>query len=162
VEFALVTAAGHTRIYAGDGSEDPGGVVLRADDADVPATSLVDASGNNTAAWQSLSSATTTNPGYASYQYCSGQCNYDNVLIADRAHPDTVWIAGVTFYDDVGLGAVGTANRSNGRAVMRSTDAGVTFRDATNGADDPLYNGSHPDLHAIALSPTNPDVAFVG
>jgi hypothetical protein len=164
VEFALVRAGSpsHTRIYAGDGSQNPGGKVFRADNADVPALSLVTAGGANTAAWQALSSANSASPGFASNNYCDGQCDYDNVLTADPAHPDTVWIGGVTFYDDVGFSAPGTANRSNGRAVMRSTDAGATFRDATNGRDDALYNGSHPDLHAIALSHTNPGVAFVG
>src|SRR5207244_12763878 len=52
-------------------------------------------------------------------------------------------------------------HRSNGRAVMRSTDAGASFTDMTDDAQArPL--GMHPDQHAIVFSPRNPDVAFVG
>ena len=68
----------------------------------------------------------------------------------------------MTFYDDVGFGSAGTRGRSNGRAVMRSTNSGVGFTDATSGAQDPLYTGTHPDLHAVALNPQDPKVAFVG
>jgi hypothetical protein len=49
---------------------------------------------------------------------------------------------------------------SNGRAVMRSTNAGVSFSDMTNDArDTPL--GMHPDQHAIIFNPKQPGQALV-
>src|SRR5260370_18080066 len=52
------------------------------------------------------------------------------------------------------------ANRpSNGRAVQRSTDKGVDFTDMTI---DLSHNLSlHPDQHAIAATPFNPDIVFI-
>jgi hypothetical protein len=49
--------------------------------------------------------------------------------------------------------------RSNGRAVLRSTDDGVNFTDMTN---DVQFNGMHPDQHALVFDPADPDTAFVG
>ena len=39
---------------------------------------------------------------------------------------------------------------SNGRAVIRSADAGRSFTDMTN---DSAGNGLHPDQHALVLAP---------
>jgi hypothetical protein len=50
---------------------------------------------------------------------------------------------------------------SNGRAVQRSTDAGVTFTDMTNDTQSPPL-GMHPDQHSIVFAGSNPDVAFAG
>ena len=46
------------------------------------------------------------------------------------------------------------------RAVMRSTDAGVSFTDMTNDDEDPPL-GMHPDQHAIVFA-SNPNIAIVG
>ena len=49
--------------------------------------------------------------------------------------------------------------RSNGRAIQRSEDAGVNFTDMTidtNGVS------LHPDQHAIASTPFNPNIVFIG
>ena len=51
--------------------------------------------------------------------------------------------------------------RSNGRAVIRSTDAGATFTDMTNDAGGPP-TGMHPDQHAMAFDPAHPDIWFIG
>ena len=46
---------------------------------------------------------------------------------------------------------------SNKRAVVFSTDAGVTGTDMTMDATDPLHpNGLHPDQHALVTNPSNP------
>src|SRR5947199_9532279 len=66
--------------------------------------------------------------------------------------PGTVYIGGAMQYGEI-------ANRSNGRAVQRSADAGVNFTDMTidtNGVS------LHPDEHAIAATPFNPDIVFIG
>lgn len=49
---------------------------------------------------------------------------------------------------------------SNGRAVQRSTDAGVDFTDMTDDAQStPL--GMHPDQHAVTFAPNNSGIAFL-
>jgi hypothetical protein len=52
---------------------------------------------------------------------------------------------------------------------MRSTDAGVHFTDMTADATGsptplgpPFYEQMHPDQHALAFDPANPNIAFVG
>src|SRR3954452_21822679 len=58
--------------------------------------------------------------------------------------------------------------RSNGRAVMRSTDAGVSWTDMTADTEGQLepgrhqYEQMHPDQHAIVFDPTDTKIAFVG
>lgn len=48
---------------------------------------------------------------------------------------------------------------SNGRAVLRSTNGGVSFTDMTNDArTHPV--GIHPDQHALVFDPANPDGFF--
>jgi hypothetical protein len=48
--------------------------------------------------------------------------------------------------------------RSNGRAIQRSEDAGVDFTDMTI---DTQGISLHPDQHAIATTPLNPNVVFI-
>ena len=49
--------------------------------------------------------------------------------------------------------------RSNGRAVLMSMDAGATWTDVTG---DVGGESMHPDQHALAFVPGNPDQFFVG
>jgi hypothetical protein len=66
--------------------------------------------------------------------------------------PDEVWLGGAMQYSEIF-----TAHPpSNGRAVQRSTNAGVSFTDMTN---DTQNLGMHPDQHAIAFAG---DTTFVG
>lgn len=65
--------------------------------------------------------------------YCATQCDYDNVVVADPAHPDTVYVGGQYSY----------ATGSGG--IYRSMDGGKTWRS--------LGLDLHPDFHAIALQP---------
>ena len=50
---------------------------------------------------------------------------------------------------------------SDGRAVVRSTDGGTSWTDMT-GDNRTDFEDMHPDEHAIAFAPGNPDLAFVG
>jgi hypothetical protein len=50
---------------------------------------------------------------------------------------------------------------SNGRAVMRSTDAGVSFTDMTRDSQNPP-GGMHPDQHVLVFNPKNPDQVLAG
>src|SRR2546427_1661782 len=78
-------------------------------------------------------------------------------IASPPGHPDAVWIGGSMQYNEIF-----TANPpSNGRAVQRSTDAGVNFTDMTDDAQSPPL-GMHPDQHIIAFAPGNPDIAFLG
>jgi hypothetical protein len=170
--FALTTKNGHTRMYVGDGGgnggppSQPGAMVWRNDNMDRPASELV-VGGLNARGWRNLSSANSASPRYASYNYCTGQCWYDNVIYTPKGHPDTVFVLGSYSYSEQ-LGS-GGSGLSNGRGVLRSTTAGDpdednnnrTFTDVTADASAP-QNGIHPDQHALVFLPSNPDVWWEG
>ena len=157
-EFDLVDMGSATRVYLGDSSDDLAYSVLwRTDNASVPANQLL--SGTSNVGWTLLSSPTNGTPGFGSYFFCHFQCGYDMFVESPPGQPDTVWIGGAMNYDE--LPVFGGNGRSNGRAVMRSTDAGASFTDMTNDNQNPSL-GMHPDQHAIVFDPDNPDVAFVG
>ncbi len=153
-EFALAPNGDKLRIYVGD-TDGKAADLYRVDDANVPAAKLTDGSKN--AGWLKLSNSTRGTTGFASYNYCDPQCSYDMPIASPPGHPDTVWIGGSMQYSEIF-----TANPpSNGRAVQRSTDAGVSFTDMTNDMQSPPL-GMHPDQHAIAFAPGNPNIAFLG
>src|SRR5438874_7231099 len=157
---------GKTRIYAGDGANSSTGTAFyRADDATQTASGLFDGT-NNTAAWKNLTSSDRTNPYYATFNYCTGQCVYDNFVVSPPGHPDEVYVGGSYQYGEYGF-------RSNGRAVLRSTNAGEKFTDMTwDATTDPAPagsccdptpyapNGIHPDQHALVVNPNNTGMFF--
>ena len=105
-----------------------------------------------------MSSSTDGTPGYGSYNFCEGQCYYDMVVSSPPGKPNQVFLSGSMNYNE--LQAFGGPGNSNGRAVVRSTDAGVHFTDMTNDAQ-PQPNGLHPDQHALAFAPgSNGNVFF--
>src|SRR5262245_603453 len=152
---------GKTRIYAGDGANRPTGTALyRTDDATQAASGLFDGT-LNTAAWKVLTSSDRTNPYYATFNYCTTQCVYDNLVVSPPGHPDEIYVGGSYQYSEYGF-------RSNGRAVVRSTDAGEHWSDMTWDATtepnsppnccnpNPIApNGFHPDQHALVVNPNN-------
>ncbi|MEA2382076.1 MAG: hypothetical protein QOH72_2047 [Solirubrobacteraceae bacterium] len=173
-EFDLATITGGngpvTRAYVGDSSDDEGiSELWRSDKVDLPAAKLV-ATGKNASPWKLLSSPDPGSRGFSSYRFCQDQCGYDMGVYADPANPDTVILIGSMNYDE--LEVFGGNQRTNGRAVIRSTDAGVSFNDMTNdatvrpGADTSLLAGGvfgmHPDQHALAFDPFNTRFFFVG
>jgi hypothetical protein len=158
-EFAVTIKNGKTRIYATNGSQGapsfPYAALFRNDDA----SALVQ--GNpNVALWKKLTSNVNGTPGYATFDFCTGQCWYDQDVATPPGQPDTVFVIGSYTYGEAGL-------RSNARAVVRSTTAGEpdpannnrTFTDMTWDAESPPY-GIHPDQHEIAFNPSNPDIWF--
>ena len=158
-EYDLVDmGGGATRIYLGDSSDDLGySAMFRIDDANVPAAQLHSHHAN--AGWLSLSSRKNGTPGYGSYGFCGYQCGYDMFVASPPGQADTVWIGGQMRYGELLI--FDGSGRSNGRAVMRSTDAGATFTDMTNDARTPAL-GMHPDQHSIVFSAENPDIAIAG
>ncbi|GCE07260.1 hypothetical protein KDAU_45890 [Dictyobacter aurantiacus] len=153
-EFSLAPMGQKLRIYVGDTGSAPADF-YRVDDANVPAATLTD--GTNNPGWIKLSNSTPGTPGYSSYNYCSGQCSYDMPVASPPGRPDNVWIGGQMQYGEI----TPTGAPSNGRAVQRSTNAGVSFTDMTDDTQSPPL-GMHPDQHAIAFDPNNPDIAFLG
>ena len=151
---------GFTRMYVGDGNAGTNAARLyRTDDA-VHATN---ASFTDLTALQQASSAPNQTIGY-----CSSQCWYDNVVYSPPGQPSVVYLGGSYDYGNFGF-------RNNGRAFIRSTDAGVTFTDMTWDATtkptppgtccqpNPIApNGQHPDSHAIVELPGNNGAFFGG
>lgn len=152
IEFALAPLhSGPTRIYLGDSTyfDDTVSGLLRTDNA---------TAANPT--WVSLSDPTAGTPGYGSYNFCHRQCSYDMVVSSPPGRPNIVLLSGSMNYAE--LQAFGGPGSSNGRAVVRSTDAGVHFTDMTNDAQA-RPNGLHPDHHALVFAPgSGGDVFFSG
>lgn len=138
---AVVLPNGKTRLYLGDGTAFDGGKaglisgLFRTDDARAAAVSFT-----------ALSSATPGTDGYDSYNFCQAQCSYDIAVTASSEAPDEVFLSGSMNYGEI----FAAHKPSNGRAVIRSTDAGRSFTDMTN---DKAGNGLHPDQHDLALVP---------
>ena len=153
-------AGGFTRMYVGDGNAGTNAARLyRTDDA-VTAT---DASFTDLTALQQASSAPNQ-----TLNYCTSQCWYDNVVYSPPGKPDVVYLGGAYDYNFYG-------GRNNGRAFLRSSNAGVTFTDMTWDATtnptppgtccqpNPIApNGQHPDSHAIVEVPNTDSAIFGG
>jgi hypothetical protein len=135
-------ADGKTRMYVAEGHVNAGGQysrLFRSDDVASGVPAFVDLTSNNPA-----------NAGYGSFNYCTGQCWYDNFVMTPAGNPDIVYLLGSYQYGETG-------EISNGRGVLLSTDAGVSFTDLTMDATDPIHpNGIHPDQHAVVVNPGNP------
>ncbi len=153
-EFSLAPNGANLRVYVGDtGGNNAGSTrpadFYRVDNANVSAATLL---GGNNGGWTKLSNSKNGTPGFASYNYCSTQCTYDMPVYCPPGAPSTVYIGSSMQYSELG-------GRSNGRAIQRSEDAGVNFTDMT--IDTPGVS-LHPDQHAIASTPFNPDIVFIG
>jgi uncharacterized repeat protein (TIGR01451 family) len=74
--------------------------------------------------------------------YCGQQCFYDNVIEADPKNPDVVFAAGQFNY------AAGSGG------IYRSDDGGQTWKD--------MGYDQHPDFHALAFNPANPEQVLIG
>jgi hypothetical protein len=155
-------------MYVGDGnsSQTPANRarLYRTDDA-VTATN---ASFTDLTAVQEASSAPNQTLNYCGDPAIGGaQCWYDNVVYSPPGKPDVVYLGGAYSYATYG-------SRNNGRAFIRSTNAGVAFTDMTWDATtnptpagsccqpNPIApNGMHPDSHAIVEIPGT-DAAIFG
>jgi hypothetical protein len=147
-EFDVVQLGGETRMYVGVG----GGTAtarFRRNDAvrNAPVATVA-------ASWIDLTSSSVANAaGYSSFGYCDPQCSYDNyVYVPPGADPNTVYLLGDNEYNENNY----VSGRSNGRAVLLSTNAGVSFTDMTEDASDDTYPVAlHPDHHALVTNPSN-------
>jgi hypothetical protein len=155
---------GFTRMYvgAGNGSASAANIahLYRTDDA----VNATDATFTDLTALQQASSAPNQTIGY-----CRTQCWYDNVVYSPPGKPEVVYLGGAYDYENYGF-------RNNGRAFIRSTDAGLTFTDmtwdattnpTTPGSYASIYpglpiapNGQHPDSHGIVELPGTNSAIF--
>jgi hypothetical protein len=166
--FAPVKLAnGKTRVYLADASGGGGTAaeVFRVEDASQPAATLT---ASNNAAWTRISNPTAGTPGNAVHNYCNtplvgSQCTYDMYVMSPAEKPDMVIVGGLMHYEElkpyVNQAATVVGQRSNGRAVLMSQDAGATWTDVTG---DVGGESMHPDQHALAFVPGNPDQWFAG
>jgi hypothetical protein len=149
-EFSLAPNGSNLRIYVGDSSSAPA-TFWRVDNANVAVATLF--TGGTNGGWMKLSNSTPGTSGFSSFNYCTGQCTYDMPVYSPPGAPDIVYIGGAMQYDEIF-----TAHApSNGRAVQRSEDKGVNFTDMTI---DTHGLSRHPDQHAMAATPFNPDILF--
>jgi hypothetical protein len=147
---------GKTRLYVYDGRNEvpsPTGLVdasriLRTDDARAA-----------TPAFTMLSSPTRGTPGFSSFDICAQQCSYDMPIAVAPTNPDLVMIGGQTQYGE--LPPYAGADKSNGRNIMLSRNAGVLFTDMSGEAKDP-FEANHPDVQILAFHPKNEKILFIG
>jgi hypothetical protein len=147
-EFDIVALAnGATRMYVGVGGG--GSLSARVYRSDSVRT--------GTPTFTNLTNNTSTG-------YCDPQCNYDDYVYVPKKQdgsavdPDTVYVIGANRYDETGgnLNPPVAPGTSNGRAVLLSTNAGVSFTDMTYDAADNLQpHGIHPDQHSIVTNPND-------
>jgi hypothetical protein len=137
-------ANGDSRMYVHEGNQ--GQQFARLSRSDDVATGVP--------TFVNLTSTNVADTGWAFYNLCSpgapgtGQCWYDLFVTASDANPDLVYAGGSYSYGQT------VANK---RAVVLSTDAGVTGTDMTFDGTDMLHpNGLHPDQHDLVVNPNNP------
>jgi hypothetical protein len=158
---------GFTRMYVGDGNSSQTAAnrarLYRTDDA-VTATN---ASFTDLTAVQEASGVPNQTLNYCGDPAIGGaQCWYDNVVYSPPGKPDVVYLGGAYSYATYGF-------RNNGRAFLRSSNAGVTFTDMTWDATtnptppdtccqpNPIApNGMHPDSHAMVEIPGTDSAIF--
>src|SRR2546428_9186644 len=116
-EFAATALdATHTRMYLGDGANSSTLTAFyRSDNVTRPVSELFN--GTNNVGWKNLTSSDRLNPYYATFNFCTGQCVYDNFVVTPPGHPDEVFLGGSYQYGENGF-------RSNGLGGLRLTDAG--------------------------------------
>jgi len=149
-EFSLAPNGANLRVYVGDTGNGFSADFYRVDNSNVTAATLF--TGGTNGGWMKLSSPANGTPGFASQNYCLTQCSYDMPVFSPPGAPGIVYIGGASQYGELG-------GRSNGRDIQRSEDAGVNFTDMTV---DSQGVSLHPDQHAIASVPTNPNIVFIG
>jgi len=151
-EFAVTPiTGGFTRMYVGDGND---------------GTDLARFYRTDDAAGAAVFTDMTTSQ---NIDYCDGQCWYDNVVYSPPGKPGVVYLGGSFSYGSYGLS-------TNGRAFIRSADAGASFTDMTwDATTNPLppgqccatgnttaAHGQHPDSHAIVEIPGTDSAIFGG
>ena len=145
---------GDTRMYVGEGHTNAGSQYSRLFRSDSVRT--------GTPTFSDLTSSNPADPGYGSFNYCTGQCWYDNFVYTPPGSPDIVYLGGSNQYDE--NDPFTPVNWiSNGRGLVMSQDAGVSWNDLTYDGTDFLYPfGIHPDHQTLVTNPNDPLQFFEG
>jgi hypothetical protein len=155
-EFAVATTPdGHTRMYQTEGDTFPANPFSRLWVAEAVETGAP--------VFTQKTSSNIADPGYATWNFCTGQCWYDQRVFSPPGYPDMVFVQGSYSYNE-------DHSLSNARGLLLSTDGGKTFTDETDAAllpdgtlgTDASHVGLHPDQHAFAVNPNNPNQFFEG
>ena len=140
------------RMYVTDGSigaPNPPAAFWRTDNSRQPAGSLLGSqAGGQTApagngnpfgvyypGWQKLTSSSLSSPYYATNNFCTGQCWYDQDVHTPAGRPDEVYVLGSYLYGELPCYTTGVgcgSGVSNGRGVLYSTTAGDPLPSALN------------------------------
>ncbi len=161
-EFAVTRLAnGNTRMYVGDGNSVDSDAAASC--PSLACRARFYRTNDARAATPTFTDLTTTQ----NIGYCTAQCWYDNVVYSPPGKPDVVYLGGSYSYGSYG-------STTNGRAFIRSADAGASFADMTwDATTNPTPagnccqpnavapNGQHPDSHAIVEIPGS-DAAIFG
>src|SRR5919204_780809 len=135
---------GDTRMYIGEGNT--GAIVNKV--VQYSRVFRSDRVQSGTPTWLDLTSSNPADSRWGSYNYCGGQCWYDNFVVTPRGNPDLVYVGGSYGYGEP---------YANHRAVVLSTDAGMSWNDMTADGTDPVHpNALHPDQHVLVTNPNNP------
>jgi hypothetical protein len=146
--IAVTTLAnGKTRAYVGEGhTGSPASEYSRVFRSDDVATGAP--------VWGDLTSADPADSRWGTFNFCTGQCWYDNFVYTPKGHPDIVYVGGSYSYGEP---------YANHRGVVMSDDAGQTWYDQTADGTDPVHpNALHPDQHVLVTNPSNPYQFFEG
>jgi hypothetical protein len=137
---------GNTRMYVGEGN------VCPPQPCDYSRLSRSDSVATGAPVFTQLTSDNPATPAWHSFNFCTGQCWYDNFVYTPPGHPDVLYAGGSYLYGE---------NVANHRGVLRSTNAGMTFNDVTYDGTDVVHpNGIHPDQHRLVTNPRNPGQFF--
>jgi len=152
-EFAVTTTPdGHTRMYQGEGDSGPSAATPSCPFCPnyFSRFYVADAVESGSPTFVEKTSRNVADLGYATFNFCTGQCWYDQRVVSPPGHPDMVYLQGSFTYNE-------SHNLSNARAVLLSQDGGNTFTDLTDAAigTDAHHDGLHPDQHALVVNPNN-------
>ncbi len=137
---------GDTRMYLSEGHTGSGGQFSRVFRSDSVRT--------GSPAWVNLTSSDPADPRWGTFNFCTGQCWYDNFVTTPAGYPDIVYVGGSYSYGE---------RFANHRAVVLSTNAGASWTDMTADSTDPVHpNALHPDQHFLVTNPSNPAQFFEG
>src|SRR5207237_3950839 len=129
-EFALATTPdGHTRMYQTSGDSGPSAATVSCPNCPNYCSIffVANAVGSGVQTLVDKTSPNIADIGYDTYNFCTLQCWYDQLVSSPAGNPDMVFVMGSYVYnEDHGL--------TNARALLLSTDGGNTFTDETDDA----------------------------
>ena len=155
-EFAVATTPdGHTRMYQTEGDTCTVSSTNPCTDPAAPSGFsrffVADAVESGSPTFTLKTSTNPADPGFATWNFCTGQCWYDQRVVSPPGYPNMVYIQGSYNYNE-------DHRITNARGVVLSQDGGNIFTDLTDAAtgSDAHNDGLHPDQHALVVNPNNP------